>query len=76
MDLGEFKMKAIGVGYCFNVLDEERIKDVQTIKTKTKLEFKGELYYLYVGSTYEESKKIDHLLDRYGQHSINDYEVF
>lgn len=76
MDLGGFKMKAIGVGYCFNVLDEERIKDVQTIKTKTKLEFQVKIYYLYVGSTYEESKKIDGLLDRYGQHSINDYEVF
>lgn len=76
MDLGGFKMKAIGVGYCFNVLDEERIKDAKIVKTTTKLEFKGKIYHLYVGSSYEESRKIDSLLDRYGQYSINNYEVF
>ena len=38
--------------------------------------FKGKIYHLYVGSSYEESRKIDSLLDQYGQYSISNYEVF
>jgi hypothetical protein len=54
---------AVGVGYCFTVVHPDRVKDIALKKTATIVEVNGDILSLYKASDFEESKKVDALLD-------------
>lgn len=49
---------------------EDALMEVNLIETGTKVEVNGEEFPLYKGETFEESRKIDDLLDS------GDYEIY
>lgn len=54
---------AVGVGYCFTVVHPERVAHIALKKTETIVEVNGDFLELYKGETFEESQKVDVLLD-------------
>ena len=66
--------KAVNVGYVFNIFDE---KDLNGINLKEVgrdfVELHGDIYPLLCGETFEDSKKVDVLLDKYGEHRVLDH---
>lgn len=64
---------AISVGETFNIVDEDSVSYINLQMTSTIIEYIGEKYNLYKGSTYEESAKIDALFDNIGHFLIRDY---
>jgi hypothetical protein len=54
---------AVGVGYEFAILSSNLIKDIKLNSTETLVSVDGEVYPLYNGETYEDSRKIDEILD-------------
>ena len=66
--------KAVNVGYVFNIFDE---KDLNGINLKEVgmvfVELHGDIYPLLCVETFEDSKKVDVLLDKYGEHRVLDH---
>ena len=54
---------AVKVGKEFILEDENTFHGINFIETGTKVEINGEEFPLYKGETFEESRKIDDLLD-------------
>lgn len=67
--------KAIRAGYEFNIFDDEELSHVSLDKTNSFVEVNGAYYAVYRGTTFEESQKIDALLDIKGGLSVSDYAV-
>lgn len=68
-------MRAVKAGYSFNLFQEEDLSSISLEQTKVKVRVDGETYPLYRGINYEESQKIDRLLDEYGELPIREYKV-
>lgn len=66
---------AVGVGYMFNILDAQAVANAgASLKaTGTVVTVDGRDYRLMKGATYEDSRKVDVLLDTYGQHRVKDF---
>ena len=66
--------KAVNVGYVFNVFDEKDLVGISLNKLgRTFVEFHGDIYPLLRGETFEDSQKVDVLLDKYGEYKVLDY---
>ena len=67
---------AAKVGYSFVFLDDANMGDIRLAKTQEKVFINGQHYDLYIGKTFEESLKLDYLIDRMGYHEypIADYK--
>lgn len=61
---------AVKVGKEFILEDENTFDGINLIETGTKVEVNGEGFHLYKGETFEESRKIDDLLDS------GNYEIY
>ncbi|MBR3996015.1 MAG: hypothetical protein IKI97_12145 [Clostridia bacterium] len=68
-------MLAVKAGYVFNLFEEENLKGIELKKTDTKVKVDGVEYSLYAGATYEDSRRIDDLLDMYGEKRTNAFLV-
>lgn len=55
---------AISVGYCFAIVEKTSTNHISLKKTDTKVFVDGESFDLYKGVTYEDSRKVDEILDR------------
>ena len=67
---------AVKVGKEFILEDENIFDGINLIETGTKVEVNGEEFPLYKGETFEESRKIDDLLDsgNYEIYKLSEYE--
>ena len=67
---------AVKVGEEFILEDENSFDRIKLIETETKVEINGEEFTLYKGETFDESRKIDDLLDsgNYEIYKLSDYE--
>lgn len=66
---------AVGVGYNFALVDSEKTSHIDLTQTGVYVKVDGIEYPLYKATSYEESRKADELLDRYGEYPINDYRM-
>lgn len=66
---------AVAVGYSFGVVSKEDVKHINLSPIGKFVEVKDEIYELYTGNTFEDSGKIDSLLDGIEEYSINKYSV-
>src|SRR5699024_5405481 len=61
----EFTKIAVGVGYCFNIFSPEEVTHID-LKRDGAIIWKGVTYPFYSATSFEESKKVDSLLDEKG----------
>lgn len=54
---------AVGVGYEFMVVSSDLVRDIRLVRTNQLVLVNGETYSLYKGLEYEDSTKIDNLMD-------------
>jgi hypothetical protein len=54
---------AVGVGYNFAIVPAEKTRNIKLKKTDTLVKVDDLVYPLYKGETFEESRKVDNLLD-------------
>ena len=64
---------AVGVGRVFQIVSGKDVRDIDLTDTGTIIEVNGERYPLLKGTTFEESEKIDVLLDNKGELRLSDY---
>ena len=64
--------KAVNVGYVFNVFDEKDLIGINLHEINAYVKFHGDIYKLNVGNTFEDSRKIDDLMDKYGEFNVLD----
>ena len=66
---------AVGVGNVFAVVPMDAVKGIALANTHTIVSYNGVSYPLYKGTTFEESQKIDELLDsgKYEEHEISSF---
>lgn len=67
------RMIAVGVGYSFNLFNESDVSHIDLWETNTTLNVDGIKYRLHKATTFEDSKKIDRLLDLKGDKNIIDF---
>ena len=67
--------QAVAVGYCFNVVPTYELDGIKLKPIHEYIIKDGVIFELYKGKTYEDSKKIDEVLDRNGDLRINDYLI-
>lgn len=65
---------AVAVGYNFGLIPEEEMNGI-ALDGEGVIHFEGQNYTLYKAKTYEDSRKIDTLLDKYGEYSIKEYKM-
>ena len=67
-------MVAVAAGYYFGLVPVEECKDINLSQVGA-VRFQGENWPLYKGSSYDDSRKIDKLLDRCGEYSVKDHRI-
>lgn len=72
---------AIGAGYGFTIIDSPTVKGIALKNTNQFVKVNGEIYPLYKGQTYEDSRNIDYILDHCNNemnilaHIVNKYSI-
>lgn len=71
------KKIALGVGYSFVIVDSDAANRINLRKTNTIVKVDEECYPIHVGTTYEESTKIDNIMDSgiYKELRIHDFKI-
>lgn len=54
---------AVGVGYEFTIVDTDKVRHIDLVKTDKYVRVDGLSYSLYKGKTYEDSRLVDNILD-------------
>lgn len=67
-------LKAVSVGEEFGLFHEWELTGINLKETGVKVQVEDMEYRLYIGETFEDSRKIDDLLDRIGGKSTNDFK--
>lgn len=65
---------AVAVGCNFSIVPSKELEEINLMSSGA-VRFENETRNLYKAATYEESRKIDELLDRYGEYPIKDYII-
>ncbi len=71
----EKQKTALKVGYYFSLIDCDDAKHIDLENTGIKVKLDNGIYELHRGATFEESQKIDRLMDNSIQHRIDDYRI-
>ena len=66
-------MKAVGVGYVFNLFDDGDLFGVDLRETGEYVRVDGSLYPLMKAATYEQSRMVDAALDVRGERRLDDF---
>lgn len=66
-------MKAVGVGYVFNLFDDGDLFGVDLRETGEYVRVDGSLYPLMKAATYEQSRMVDAALDIRGERRLDDF---
>lgn len=64
---------AVAAGYRFNLVDTRETSDIDLKSCGTVVTVDGHDYEIMKGATYEDSRKVDDLLDSHGDKPISDY---
>ncbi len=66
---------AVGVGNFFALVESDDIKGIEIKKSNTIVKVGNEKYDLFKGETFNDSQKLDFLLDKNKEFSIKKYSV-
>lgn len=64
---------AVSVGYCFTVVDDQELTDINLKPTGEEVVLDGKVMPLMAGATFLDSQKMDDLLDRHGELRTDEY---
>lgn len=64
---------AVSVGYCFTVVDDQELTDINLKPTGEEVVLDGKVMPLMAGATFSNSQKVDDLLDRHGELRTDEY---
>ena len=64
---------AVGVGYYFTIVNSEEVRNIKLKSTNQCVVVEDVSYVLYKGETYEDSRKIDAILDKHTEMSISEH---
>lgn len=64
---------AVSVGYCFTVVDDQELTDINLKPTGQEVVLAGKVMPLMAGATFSDSQKVDDLLDRHGELRTDEY---
>lgn len=64
---------AINVGYVFNVFPVKELIGIELEKLNVLVELHGDIYPLYRCKKFEDSRRVDDLLDTYGEYKVLDH---
>ena len=67
------KRYAVNVGYVFNVFTEKDLLGIELEKLDVLVSLHGDIYPLYRCKKFEDSRRIDDLLDEHGEYNVLDY---
>lgn len=67
-------MVAVAVGFNFGLVPRDEVLEIK-VKPAGTVRFEDENFNLFKAETYEDSRIIDALLDKYGEFPIKDYKV-
>lgn len=68
------KKIAVGVGYVFTVVDADLVQHINLVETLTTVKVDNEYFVLHKGASYQDSLKVDELLDALdNEMQISDY---
>lgn len=71
----DYKMVAVKVGYNFALVPKIELSGIETNATGTIVDISGKQYGLLAGKTFEDSRKLDAVLDTFPEYAIKDYKV-
>lgn len=66
---------AVSVGYNFGLIPAEALTGIELMPTESAVRFQDQNWNLFKAKTYEDSRKIDVLLDKYGEHPILKHRI-
>ena len=66
---------AVKVGYNFAIVDKSEVRGIKLKPSHTLVKVGDEIYPLNSGETYEDSRKLDDILDCNTEYSISEYQV-
>ena len=68
---------AVSAGYYFGIIEESKTKGIELVLAFQKgyILKDNQEYQLYRGKTFDDSRKIDHILDGISEFKISDYYV-
>lgn len=67
--------RALKVGYYFCLVNSDESKHIGLENTGVLVKIDGSVYELYRGTNFEESQKIDQIMDRKTQYGISEYQI-
>lgn len=71
----DYKLVAVKVGYNFALVPKIELSGIETNATETIVDISGKQYGLLAGKTFEDSQKLDAVLDMFPEYAIKDYKV-
>lgn len=71
----DYKLVAVKVGYNFALVPKIELSGIETNATETVIDISGKQYGLLAGKTFEDSQKLDAVLDTFPEYAIKDYKV-
>ena len=71
----DYKLVAVKVGYNFALVPKIELSGIETNATETIVDISGKQYGLLAGRTFEDSQKLDAVLDMFPEYAIKDYKV-
>lgn len=71
----DYKLVAVKVGYNFALVPKIELSGIETNATETIVDISGKQYGLLAGRTFEDSQKLDAVLDAFPEYAIKDYKV-
>ena len=71
----DYKLVAVKVGYNFALVPKIELSGIETNATATIVDISGKQYGLLAGKTFEDSQKLDAVLDAFPEYAIKDYKV-
>jgi len=66
---------AVSVGYNFGLIPEEALMGIELMPTESAVRFQDQNWNLFKAKTYEDSRKVDVLLDKYGEQPILKHRI-
>lgn len=66
---------AVAVGYYFGLIPVKELEDIALKQTSRVVRFDEQNWTLFKADSFEDSRKIDSLLDKYGEHALKEHSI-
>ncbi len=70
----DLDLTAVSVGYSFGLVPSDALDSI-LLEDSGAVRFEGENWNLFRAKTYDDSRKLDTLLDQYGEYPLKDYRI-